>query len=305
MPNDILPIPQIQPIRAAIVLQQVTDAELGKFADLIYARTGIRVSPQKKMLLSNRLRRRLRDTGLENFSDYYRHLTGLPSQHAEWDAFLQEITTHETFLFRDDNQWAWFRRYLSELTMPSDKKAATGLRVWSAACSTGDEPTTIACCVVACLRDYTRWRPYILATDIGLDTLHKAREAQFSERAMRLVPADYRTRFFTRLPDGPRWQARPVLSDLITYRQHNLLEPQRDGSFDVVFLKNVLIYFDAVSKQRVINHVRAAIRPGGLLVAGAAEGVGDLVRDYERLQPWLYRKRPAEQAPASETRSMR
>ncbi len=290
VPVTIQPIQQIQPIRSAITLPQVTDAELGRFAELIYARTGIRVSPQKKMLLSNRLRRRLRDTGQETFGEYYRHLVGLPAQHAEWDAFLQEITTHETFLFRDENQWNWFRRYLTELSTSDVRPPATGFRVWSAACSTGDEPVTIACSIVACLRDYARWRPYVLGTDIGLDTLRKAKAAVFGERAMRLVPTEYRGRYFTRTPDGACWQARPTLTEMITYRQHNLLEPQREKNFDVVFLKNVLIYFDGASKQRVIEHVRAALRPGGLLVAGAAEGVGELVRDYERIQPWLYRK---------------
>jgi chemotaxis protein methyltransferase CheR len=290
VPVTMQPIQQIQPIRSTITLPQVTDSELVRFAELIYARTGIRVSPQKKMLLSNRLRRRLRDTGLETFSDYYRHLVGLPAQHAEWDAFLQEITTHETFLFRDENQWNWFRRYLAELSASGRRPPATGFRVWSAACSTGDEPVTIACSIVACLRDYASWRPYVLGTDIGLDTLRKAKAAVFGERAMRLVPAEYRGRYFARVADGAHWQARSALTELIAYRQHNLLEPMRERNFDVVFLKNVLIYFDGTSKQRVMGHVRAALCPGGLLVAGAAEGVGDLVRDYERLQPWLYRK---------------
>jgi len=290
MHGETLPIPQIQPIRATIVLPQVTDAELSRFADLIYSQTGIRVSPQKKMLLSNRLRRRLRDTGVTSFGDYYRHLVSLPARHAEWDAFLQEITTHESFLFRDENQWTWFRRHLTELGGLGAKPAATGLRIWSAACSTGDEPVTIACSIVGCLPNYARWRPHVLGTDIGLDTLQKARAALFNERAMRLVPPEYRSRFFIRLPEGPQWQARPMITDMISYQQHNLLEAPREKNFDVVFLKNVLIYFDGVSKQRVIEHVRAAIRPGGLLVAGAAEGIGELVRDYERMQPWLYRK---------------
>lgn len=290
MYGETLPLPQIQPIRATIVVPQVTDAELGRFAELIYARTGIRVSPQKKMLLSNRLRRRLRETNLSSFGDYYHHLVSLPARHAEWDAFLQEITTHETFLFRDENQWTWFRRYLAELGAPSVKPPAAGLRIWSAACSTGDEPVSIACSIVANLRDYARWRPRVLGTDIGLDALRQAREAVFGERAMRLVPADYRARYFTRLPDGAQWQARPVVTDLISYQQHNLLDPPREKNVDIVFLKNVLIYFDGTSKQRVLGHLRAALRPGGLLISGAAEGIGDLVRDLERLQPWLYRK---------------
>jgi chemotaxis protein methyltransferase CheR len=115
----------------------------------------------------------------------------------------------------------------------------------------------------------------------------------FGDRAMRLVPEEDRRRFFTKAKDAQIWQARPVLMNMASFRQHNLLDPLREEPFDLVFLKNVLIYFDAASKKRVLANVRAAIRPGGFLVAGAAEGVADLLRDFLRLQPWLYR-RPAD-----------
>ena len=88
---------------------QVSDAQFARYAELIHARTGIRVLPQKKILLSNRLRRRLRATRVSDFEAYYQHLKRLPQQHPEWDAFLQEITTHETYLFRDQVQWDWLR----------------------------------------------------------------------------------------------------------------------------------------------------------------------------------------------------
>ena len=111
---------------------------------------------------------------------------------------------------------------------------------------------------------------------------------------MRLVPEEYRRRFFTQVDDAPTWRARPVLTDMLTFRRHNLVEPLDERPFDVVILKNVLIYFDAVSKAAAIDHVRAMVRPGGWLLTGAAEGVTDLLRDFQRLEPWLYRKPPAD-----------
>ncbi len=272
-------------------LEQVSDKELAKFADLIYSRTGIRVSPQKKTLLSNRLRRRLRKTGITSFADYYDHLKRLRPNDPEWDAFLQEVTTHETYLFRDEQQWKWFRNtYLPECVAAArEGKAKRTLRIWSAACSTGDEATTIATCIADCLPDYRQWNVEILGTDIGIGAVEQARTAVFGERAMRLVPESYRQRFFQKAKDSNIWQAKPILTDMLKFRQHNLMDPMRERPFDMVFLKNVLIYFDAKSKETVMNHIRAAVRPQGLLVAGAAEGIADMIRDFTRIQPWLYR----------------
>jgi chemotaxis protein methyltransferase CheR len=281
-----------KPVPAISTATQVTDAQLARYAELIYHRTGIRVSPHKKMLLSNRLRRRLRDTGIKDFEEYFKHLQKLRSNAPEWDAFLQEITTHETYLFRDEAQWDW----LCKDFLPNASKHAKqafgkqSLRIWSAACSTGDEPFTIACCVNACLPDLPKWNVQILATDIGVGALDQARSAVFGERAMRLVPDDYTKRFFTKAKDANIWQAKPALSSMISFRQHNLLETVREPAFDLVLLKNVLIYFDATSKKTVMDNVREAIRPGGLLLAGAAEGIADLVKDFIRIQPWLYRR---------------
>lgn len=292
MPQVTLDIAQ----RLLASTEQVTDQQLARYAELIYRRTGIRVTPQKKTLLSNRLRRRLRQTGIAGFEEHYRYLLGLPRSHPEWEAFLQEITPHETYLFRDEAQWRWFaRQYLPERVAAARAGAPRVVRIWSAACSTGDEPVTIACCVADALPQLGQWQVHILGTDIAAGALEQARAAQFSERAMRQVPDTYRRRFFVPLPGTGMWQARPHIARLITYRQHNLMERLAAPPFDIVFLKNVLIYFDAESKKRVAEHVAAALRAGGYLVTGAAEGIGEFIKGFQRLLPWLYRK-PEEQA---------
>ncbi len=277
---------------AAGAAAQVTDSELNEFAHLIYSRTGIRVSPQKKTLLSNRLRRRLRETGITTFSQYYQHLRKVKDGDPEWDAFLQEITTHETYLFRDESQWDWFRKtFLPEFAArPKPKTGKPNLRIWSAACSTGDEPITIASCVAGTIPNLTQWSVEIVGTDIGIGALEQARSAVFGERSMRLAPEDYRRRFFTKAAHANIWQAKPILTGMIHYKQHNLLHPLRERPFDLVILKNVLIYFDGPSKQTVMNNICSAIKPGGLLLAGAAEGILDYVKGFKRIMPWLYLK---------------
>ena len=288
--------PVITPVAPFGASEQVSDAQLARYATLIYARTGIRVSPQKKTLLSNRLRRRIRPTGMKNFEEYYQHLKRLPPHDPEWDAFIQEITTHETYLFRDEAQWTWFRESFlpSCAALAKPGGARPNLRIWSAACSTGDEAITAACCIAASLPDLQRWQIHILGTDIGLGALKQAKESVFGQRAMRLVPEQYRRRFFTKAKDGEVWQARPILTDMLAFRQHNLMEPIRESLFDLVLLKNVLIYFNEISKATVLHNVRAALRPGGLLMAGTAEGVADMLRDFQRIKPWLFGK-PASQ----------
>ncbi len=271
---------------------EITDAELTRYAALIYERTGIRVSPKKTTLLSNRLRRRLRETGIATYEAYLAHLKRLPSKDAEWDKFLQEITTHETYLFRDESQWDWFRQtFLAEVAAAA--RAGTRpkrLRIWSAAASTGDEAMTIASCVLASLAGANTWQIQIVGTDIGVGALEHAQQAVYCERAMRLVPEDYKTRYFKKATNANVWQAKPALTDLVRYRQHNLLDKLAEPPFDLVFVKNVLIYFDQASKQIVLNHVRNLLVPGGLLVAGGAEGISDQLKDFERIQPWLFRR---------------
>jgi chemotaxis protein methyltransferase CheR len=282
----------IAPIQPVVSLTEVTDEQLALYADLIYRRTGIRVVPQKKTLLSNRVRRRLRETGIAGFDEYYEHLKRLRADDAEWDEFLQEITTHETYLFRDENHWQWFRgTYLPQLAAEARSGSRPcSSRIWSAASSTGDEAFTAACCIAACLPNCSKWQVRILGTDIGIGAVAQAKTARFSERAIRLVPQEYKGRYFTKDAQANPWQARPVLTGMVAFRQHNLLDPLRERPFDVVFLKNVLIYFAPTSKKKVVENVRSLVAPGGLLVAGAAEGIGDLLKDYVRLQTWLYQR---------------
>jgi chemotaxis protein methyltransferase CheR len=285
-------IPPLAPIAPVTQLTEVTDKQMALYADLIYRRTGIRVVPQKKTLLSNRVRRRLRETGIEGFDKYYEHLKRLPAGDAEWDEFLQEITTHETYLFRDESHWKWFREtYLPRCAAEARSGSRScSLRIWSAASSTGDEAFTVACCVAACLPNHQQWQIQILGTDIGIGAVAQAKAARFSERAIRLVPEAYKARYFSKDPHANLWQACPALTQMVEFRQHNLLDPLRERPFDIVFLKNVLIYFAPASKKRVVENVHSLIQPGGLLVAGPAEGIGDLIKDYARLQPWLYQR---------------
>lgn len=269
---------------------EVTEAQMQQYSDLIYTKTGIRIPLQKRTLLSNRIRRRLRETGISDYSEYFKKIVKLPMTDPEWDAFLQEITTHETYLFRDMNQWDWFQNdFLTQLQVDAKgNQRSRSLRVWSAACSTGDEAFTIASCIKGRLADLSSWKIQIVGTDIGVGAVEAAKAALFNERAMRLVPAPYRKHFFGKLPHAEVWQPSSEMHKMTRFKQHNLMHPLHENAFDVIFLKNVLIYFDTQSKATVIENVIKLMRPGSYLVSGAAEGVGDLLKSLDRVQPWLY-----------------
>jgi chemotaxis protein methyltransferase CheR len=277
----------------SLLKNQVTDQQLAAYADLIYKTAGIRISPQKTSLLSNRLRTRLRATGIGSYDEYLAFLKKSPANHPEWDAFLEEITTHETYLFRDQAQWDWFRdTYLPEVELEARRgNRRKQIRIWSAACSTGDEACTIACCLLARFVDPSSWKIEIVGSDIGIGAVAKARKQTFSQRSMRNVPDPLRRRFFTKGKESDTWQVTPAISSLLEFRQHNLLDKPPVKDFDVIFLKNVLIYFDRESKIRVIEQITDALKPSGFLVTGLSEGVGGLLGRMERKQGWLHQKR--------------
>jgi chemotaxis protein methyltransferase CheR len=273
----------------ATKLTDVTASQLGRYAKLIYDKVGIVVSPQKVTLLSNRVRRRLRATGIESYEEYYKLLRDCPADDPEWEHFLQEITTHETYLFREQKHWDWLREEFTRELIASHKagqREAT-VRVWSAACSTGDEAVTIACCLADGLPK-TGWKVEILGTDIGAATVAQAQRLAFGERAVRLVPGHYLKLFFEKAASGNAWTPRAPIRDMLRFETHNLLDPIREPAFDLIVLKNVLIYFDAASKRRVLNNVRHALSPRGFLITGAAEGVGDLLDGMQSKLGWLH-----------------
>lgn len=277
-------------VSTATATDLITDAQLANYAKLILKVTGIRVSPQKKMLLSNRIRRRLKETGIESFGAYYKRLCRLSVDDPEWDKFLQEITTHETYLFRDEAHWSWFRdSYLPEISSDAVQgRRKKELRIWSAACSTGDEACTIACCIADRLMNSADWEIEILGTDIGIDAVKKAEEAVFGERAMRLVPDSFRRRFFKKEGGNNLWAAKPELRRWTKFRQHNLLDQLKVPPFDLIFLKNVLIYFDNEAKKTVAAHLCHLLKPGGVLVTSAAENVSEHLTSLERIASWRH-----------------
>lgn len=273
----------------------LSDELFAKFRELIYKVSGIRIPETKKVMVSNRIRRRLRATGLAGFTEYYAFLTtssGLAGGTPEMPLFLNAITTNETYFYRDIHHFDWltttfFPRIAEEGRL---RKRPRTLRIWSAASSTGEELYSIAMRFLALRELFNGWAVTLLGSDLSGAALDAARLGVYDERAMRLVAPAERARYFEHDPKKQRWIVKDELRALASWKSHNLIRPIQDGSFDCVFIKNVLIYFDAQSKQSVTRHLIHSLAEGGYLVVGPTEGIYNMLEPLEKCQPWLYRR---------------
>jgi chemotaxis protein methyltransferase CheR len=270
---------------------ELTNEEYSKFCGLIYRVAGIRIAENKRVMISNRVRRRLRATGISSFGEYYSYLTS-PAGNGEMPLFLDAITTNETYFFRDPQHYDWLgETFLPEVAHQAvARKRSKTLRIWAAACASGEEPYSIALKVLEKKALLAGWRTTILGTDISGAALDAARAGRFDARAVRLVAPAQRQAFFDEETKTQRWTIRPEVKALVAWKQHNLLFPLKDDPFDCIFIKNVLIYFDKDSKQVVVRNLIESLARGGYLVVGPTEGIYTMLDSLNRLKSWLYQK---------------
>ena len=270
---------------------ELTDGEYRNYCELIYRVAGIRIAENKRIMIGNRVRRRLRATGILTFAEYYTFLIS-PAGNGEMPLFLDAITTNETYFFRDIQNYDWLGdTFLSEILQQAiTHKRPKSLRIWSAACSTGEEPYSIALKLLARKPLLTGWRTTVLGTDLSGAVLDAARVGSYDARAMRLVEPGQRQAFFDEETIKQRWAIKPTVKAVVTWKQHNLLFPLKEDPFDCIFLKNVLIYFDTESKQAVVRNVIDSLARGGYLVTGPTEGIYTMLDPLRKLKPWLFQK---------------
>lgn len=268
-----------------------------RFAALAYEKAGISIRPGKEALVAARVAKRLRALSIPNAEGYLRYLEQDESGE-EMVRFLDVISTHFTSFYREPDHFHLLEAELASHLERGQKR----LRVWSAACSTGEEPYTMALCALG-LKGMEEADFKILATDISLDTLHQAALGRYAAARVEPVPVEQRSRWFTRKksesePDGEVFEVKPELRRRIAFRRLNLAEPPfpMKGPFDIVFCRNVLIYFDQPTRQRLIPAIEGLIRPGGLLCIGHTETLSGIRCGLKMQRPSVFR-RPEEPAP--------
>lgn len=270
---------------------QLSPEEFEQFRDLIFRLSGIHVAENKLALLSNRIRRRVKATSVEDYRAYLQLLRS-PSGRGEVNELLNAVTTNETSFFRTEKHFDWLR---TEFVDEMRERARTGqharsLRIWSAACSSGEEPYSIAMSLEENRAKLAGWSIEIHATDISDVSLSKARAGIYGAHVADEVPEKLRSRYFTRNADGTEWEVKESLKEKVAIVRHNLMHPYPPRDFDCVFVRNVLIYFNRESKQVVIDHLVRSLASGGYLVVGPSEGIFDMLGMLRKRSTFLYQK---------------
>ncbi len=269
----------------------LTPSQFKLFQAFIHRHTGIWTQDSKVALLSNRIRRRLRDRGIDCFDAYYQLLTAARFPD-EMEKFIDCITTNETHFFRTRDHFDWFvGPFLDGIVA----RAASGLRqrslrVWSAACSSGEEAYSLAMCLAQRESHLVGWSLRVLGSDVSEAALARARAAQYGQKAIERVEPDLLAKYFIADPAAVTWTVKPSVAALCEFHRHNLLDPVREPKYDCIFLRNVLIYFDAVSKPVALRNLVNALHSGGFLVVGTTDGAHEFLGSLERCSTFLYRK---------------
>lgn len=275
----------------AVDASQLTPAEFEQFRTLIFQLSGIRVPDNKVMLLSNRIRRRVKATGLADFYAYL-ELVRSPSGHKELDGFLNAVTTNETSFFRTEKHFDWLRTEFIDDIRGRLRNAdrSRNVRIWSAACSSGEEPYSIAMCLTENRSKLPDCKFEIHATDISEDSLAKARAGVYGSHVADEVPEKLQARYFDHAAGSAEWKVKASLKECVTVTRHNLMEPNRQKDYDCIFIRNVLIYFSRESKKVVIDNLVRSLAPDGYLVVGPSEGIFDMLGMLQKRSTFLYQK---------------
>lgn len=261
--------------------------EFRLFQRFIREEAGIRVADHKQALISGRLHKRVRALGLSSFRKYFEFIVGKPAseeQALERQLALDLLTTNETYFFREPKHFAWLQQQL----LPAS--SGSRLRVWSAASSSGEEAWSLAM-VLDASRGPREWE--VVGTDISDRMVRQAASGRYPLARAEKIPAPYLTRYCLKGTGSHEGEMRigRELRSRVRFERANLLREQRGlGMFDLVVLRNVMIYFDEDTKRTVLRNVLRQLHPGGYLLIGHSESLNGMADGLVSVQPAVYRK---------------
>ncbi|ALO34085.1 hypothetical protein CMT41_04595 [Colwellia sp. MT41] len=253
------------------------------FQRLVYDKLGIHLAKQKRMMLGHRLLKRVKHIQVDNFSAYFRFITNPDNSH-ELEVALELMTTNETFFFREEKHFD----YMSNIILPRIN-ANQYYKVWSAACSTGEEPYSIA----MLLNEHCSTPWSVVASDVNKSVLAHARKGIYINDRTKLLPKEYRQTYCVKGTDEFEgyMRVKPELRKQLHFFSFNLLDNMSAlGKFDLIFIRNVMIYFDDKTRQNIINGLQQCLNEEGYLFIGHSETLHGLEHSFELIKPAIYQK---------------
>ena len=269
----------------------MSDRDFERIRSVIKDVTGINMSDSKRQLVYRRLGSRLKATGIGSFQAYLDHIReGNP---AELEQFTNAVTTNLTSFFRENHHF----QFLEKTVLPEAvARAARGdkrLRIWSAGCSTGEEPYSIAITLRETLKDIAQWDAKVLCTDLDSDVIETCKAGIYSMQRVEKIPPERLRRWFKkgRGSDEERVKVSPQLQELLTFKQLNLMHdwPMK-GRFHLIFCRNVIIYFDKPTQRVLIDRYADILADGGYLILGHSESLFNVSDRFKLIGNTIYRK---------------
>lgn len=263
---------------------KISDDEFVQLRDFIYEKSGIFVDIKRKYLFESRFSKRLAQLSLPSFADYIKFLKFGPNKNEELKKIYELVTTNETSLFRDIKQLDAFRDNVLKEKLDEQRKAGKlELNIWSAGCSSGEEPYTLSILIHEVLRmEIARWKINITAVDLSQPMIDKAKKGVYGDYSFKTTPDDIKKRYFTEAPDG--WKIKPAVTKPITFQQMNLndgLALKRIARSHIIFCRNVIIYFDENMKKKVVNSFYDNLLPDGYLMLGHSETLHKVSQSFK------------------------
>ena len=264
----------------------MTDQDFSKIQKLAYSYSGIKLSEHKRNMIYGRLARRLRSLSISSFSEYCELINDEES--SEYTPFINAITTNLTSFFRESHHFDFLVSTVFPALIRSNA-ATKRVRIWSAGCSTGEEPYSIAM-VVKKFRPFTNWDVKILATDLDSNVVEKAKSGLYDAERVERVPSEYASALQLS-KDQKTVRIRPDIASLITFKQLNLLKkwPMK-GPFDVIFCRNVVIYFDIPTQKTLFNRYADLVSSDGHLFIGHSENLNNVSDRFESKGRTIYQR---------------
>ena len=278
----------------------LTEPERKLLQTLIYQECGMCFDERRASFLEDRLQRRLRTCRIDNFYGYYRLLTSQEGKR-ELAELLENLTINETSFFRNGPQLELFqKRILQQVLSRKQARREWTIRLWSAGCSTGQEPFTLAMLIAEALDLFSLrtspvppsaspkpvvpspWRVELLASDISLPVLRAGQQGIYSEAQMEPVDYRYRLRYFDKI-DANNYQVKETLRGLVQFDFHNLKTEFLPSRYDIIFCRNVMIYFDEAEQQRLVEKFYRCLNPEGFLFVGHAESLLGMTEQFRMI----------------------